>query len=632
MAMGKSVSLKQLARCLVCALVLGVSNYAVAQTSQEEHSQHHPERFGGTDARLSDQGNARAGAAAGPTMGAGMGAMMDGMMEKMGAPKPKDLYPSLMSLPDLSAEKRTEVLIQAHARMQMGASLMEEGLGELSHAVRVEDHAAMQEAVEKLKESLAQFDSGLAAKRALEEGKTPRNVALQWFKHEMNLLSPTASTAEPVYGGPAFHLSVIAILGSFVAAMLWMYFSRMRRASALLARLEAGGAPISPTSEPAADDTKLVSAEVAVSAPAPRPEFPVMKSKTVPLQLWSGRLRLCRVFSETPGVKTFRLAAENGVDLPFTYFPGQFITLSLTLDGKSVKRSYTIASAPTQRHYCSLTVKREERGLVSRYLHDQAREDDLIEVSGPSGKFTFTGEEAGSIVLIGGGVGITPLMSVIRYLTDVGWRGDIFLLYCCRTTHDFIFREELEQLQKRHLNLHVHATMTRAAGTIWMGLRGRFSAALIKHLIPEIAQHRVHVCGPPSMMSSVLSMLETLHVPDQNVKTEAFGPARNPAPQQLIGNEKAQDESAASAPQISFKRSKRSAPLLAGQTVLDAAEANGIDIENSCRLGQCGLCKIMLLSGTVSMACEDALSDSDKQNGLILACQAIATDDIEVDA
>ena len=197
-----------------------------------------------------------------------------------------------------------------------------------------------------------------------------------------------------------------------------------------------------------------------------------MRSRTEPVSKWSGQLRVCRIFDETPGVKTFRLAAENDIALPFTYYPGQFATLTFEINGKKVKRSYTIASTPTQLHYCGLTVKREDKGLVSRYLHDQIKEGDLIDVSGPNGKFTFTGEEAKSIVLIAGGVGITPMMSVIRYLTDIGWHGEIFLLYCCRTTNDFIFREELEQLQERNPNLNVFATMTRSAGTVWMGIKG----------------------------------------------------------------------------------------------------------------------------------------------------------------
>lgn len=638
-----TVPFRALALCLALAGVLETH----AQISPEEHAKHHP---GGGPPGMSTNA---------PGMGGGMGEMMSGMMEKMGAPKPTDLYPSLMSLPDLPLEKRAEVQQHAQARMQAGTALMAQGLEQLSQAAAVENHAAMQEAVTQLKEGLSQFDSGLAAKRALAEGKAPRNVALQWFKREMNLITPGAPPSHMPFGGATFHLAAIAILGAFAITMIWMYFLKMRRASTLLKSLAGAGvavtpapsapppkeqesAPAAPT-RPSPPPASTGSESAAKAAAAPRqtpgtaqpPKFPAMKSRTEPVEKWTGKLRVCRIFQETPEVKTFRLAAEHDVALPFTYFPGQFLTLAVNIGGKPVKRSYTIASTPTQLHYCAITVKREENGIVSRFLNDSVKEGDLLEVAAPNGKFTFTGEEAKSIVLIAGGVGITPMMSVIRYLTDMGWHGEIFLLYCCRTTRDFIFREELEQLQERHPNLSVFATMTRSAGTVWMGLKGRFTAEVLGHLVPDLSQRRIHVCGPSAMMDAVCAMLKTLKVPDEQVKTEAFGPAKKPAvakPDAAPDKTATPAEAPASTASVAFKRSGKSGPLQSDQTILEAAEAIGVEIDNSCRSGQCGLCKIKLLSGKVSMDCDDALSDDDKAQGLILACQAKASENVEVDA
>lgn len=604
----------------VLLLMLLVSQSALAQ-SPEEHAEHHP-------------GGETKGASGpkGPGMQGGMGGMMDGMMEKMGAPKPKDLYPTLMSLPDLPPEKRLDVLKQASQRMSSGTALMGKGLDQISEAAPREDYAKMQEGVVTLKEGLAQYDSGLAAKRALVEGKAPRSVALEWFKREMNLLPPRSSPESRTLGGPSFHLFAILILGVFALVMIGMYFFKMRRASDLLMQLAsaspADSAPVAESTIPKTEE--VVEAVVpTILSPAQPPEFPAMHSKTQPVEKWSGKLRVCRTFEETPGVKTFRLAAEHDVALPFTYYPGQFVTLALEIEGKKVRRSYTIASTPTQLHYCALTIKREEQGLVSRFLHDEIKEGDLLEVSGPNGKFTFTGEEAESIVLIGGGVGITPMMGVIRYLTDIGWHGDIFLLYCCRTTVDFMFREELEQLQERHANLHVFATMTRAAGTVWMGLKGRFTAPLLEHLVPDLTQRRIHVCGPPAMMSAVVEMLESLKVPKELIKTEAFGPAKKSKTKPSKSPKK---ESKIVHPTVAFKNSGKSGPISPEQTILDVADEVGVDIDNSCRSGQCGLCKVKLLSGKVEMESEDSLAPEEKESGLILACQAKAIENIEVEA
>lgn len=199
------------------------------------------------------------------------GGGMAGMMEKMGAPKPKDFYPTLMDLPDLPLAKRVEVDQQADERMRSGVALMNESLDHLLQAASAEDYAAMQASSASLREGLARFESGLAAKRALAEGKAPRNVALTWFKREMNLAPPMPSD-EPgaLLGATPFHLFTMGLLIAFALAMVAMYFFKMRRAAALFGRIEAskgapppgaapalaGTAPPPATGTPAAEQTE----------------------------------------------------------------------------------------------------------------------------------------------------------------------------------------------------------------------------------------------------------------------------------------------------------------------------------------------------------------------------------------
>lgn len=625
------------------ALLPGVSD---AQISEEEHLSHHPEEAANAekDKKSSDE------AGAGGMMGGGMSGMMGkggmgGMMEKMGAPKERELYPELMTLPGLPMEKREDVRRKARQRMYDGVSLMAEGMGDLSDATPRDDVSAMQDAIEKVSIGLAHYDSGLAAYRALVEGSEPRNVALQWFRKEMNLVGSGAPAEHQhgILGMSVFHFVSMTALIVFAALMLAMYFFKMRRATQLIEEVAARTSlPASPTGPGPSDVSstqvsKAPQAEGAssVEAPPPKPpvvdppEFPEMRSRTVPVKSWSGKLRVESILEETPTVKTFRLSMPDSVVLPFAYYPGQFLTFSLNIGGKPVKRSYTIASSPTQSHYCAVTVKREEDGMVSRYLHDEVKEGDLLELSAPFGKFVFTGEESDSIVLIAGGVGITPMMSAVRYLTDIGWRSDIYFLFACRTTDDFIFRRELEQLQLIHPNLHVHASMTREPGAVWMGLKGYFTTEIINHLVPGIADRRVHVCGPPPMMDAMLANLAALGVAEDFIFTEAFGPAKKPVEEK--GRTEARGADITST-KVTFARSETEADLAPDQTVLEAADEVGVEIDNSCRSGQCGLCKVKLLSGEVSMEVEDSLSDDDKTAGLILACQAKATQPVSIDA
>ena len=548
------------------------------------------------------------------------------MMERMGAPPPKELYPSLIDLPDLPKERREEIERLAHERMTASREILSSAVSRLSDAAAREDYAAMQEATAQIREALAQFESGLAAHRALAEGKAPRNVALQWFKREMNLL-PAASLEPPhgLFGLSWFHYFVMFILAAFAVMMIWMYFHKMRRAEALLARLASGAA-----AAPHVASAGATPLATATTSPSP-PTAPV--TPAVVAAKWSGQLRVARIFQETPDVKTFRFAdPEGGEFLPFTFDPGQFLTVSVSVDGQALKRSYSISSSPCCQGWCEITVKHVAGGRVSAYLHEQVREGDLLHVSAPSGRFTFRGKEAPSVVFIAGGVGITPLMSSIRYLTDQSWPGEIFLIHACGGMKDIIFHEELERLRRLNPNLHVTITLSKEESPDWAGPRGYVTKELLLGAVPDIAARRVHLCGPPPMMEAVKALLAETGVPAEQVRTELF---LSPEPRHAAEAPATAVSAlmqAAQAPVCTFARSRKTAPLPPGKTVLEASEDVGVNIDNSCREGYCGVCKTKLLVGQVTMAVEDALDENDKAQNFILACQARSTGDVTVEA
>jgi ferredoxin-NADP reductase len=584
----------------------------------------------------------------GQKMGMGMKEMggMEGMkpeemmkmMLGMRGTKPSELYPSLMSLSELSPEKRDEVQRQAHERMKAAAALMSQGLERISNAAG-DDYVVMQKGTEQMREGLALFESGLAAHRALAEGQAPRDIALQWFRREMNLLPPASPEAHGgVFGLSWFHFFFMVILIGFSAAMIWMYFYKMRRAAALLQSL-TGGAPPPQRAEVAASTTP---AQPFLSDREPAPAaFPLASAgpaALAKLTKWTGKLRVSRIFQETPDVKTFRLMNPLSGVLPFSYLPGQFLTVTVLINGKPVKRSYTIASSPTQHDYVEITVKHEEPGEVSGHLHTHVQEGDLLESSGPSGSFIFTGRECKCILLIGGGVGITPLMSVIRYLTDRSWPGDIFLVYSCHSPRDIIFREELDYLQRRHSNLRVIVTLSQPEGADWKGPTGRITKEHIARSVPDVASRYVHLCGPVPLMEAVKRMLAELGVPPERVKTEAFGPALGKPeltrpPAALPADAGAEERAARVAlPAVTFSLSDKSAPLPPDKAILDVADEIGVEIDNSCRVGTCGTCRVKLLSGQVTMAVQDGLEPGDKEKNIILACQAKSIGNVVVEA
>ena len=131
------------------------------------------------------------------------------------------------------------------------------------------------------------------------------------------------------------------------------------------------------------------------------------------------------------------------------------------INGKRVNRSYTISSSPTRGTACELSIKREPFGLASRFIHDHLNVGDILKVSGPAGKFIFTGQGASAVVLISGGVGITPMMSIVRYLTDRTWPGNIYFVNVAKTEEGLIFHDEIHWLKRRFPRLYVCQTLTR---------------------------------------------------------------------------------------------------------------------------------------------------------------------------
>lgn len=217
----------------ILALTALSLSLALGQISPAEHESHHP-GGGGADG-------------AGGAM-EGMGEMMKGMM---GNTPQKELYPTLMTLPELTPEKRLEVEQQANERMHTGTALMGQALDALNAGTQSGDYAAMHQATTLLREGVAQLESGIAARRALLEDSAPREVALAWFKQEMSLGSQTISeTSHGARGFSIMHLFTMVLLVVFALAMLAMYFFKMRRAAALFGRIESDGGSPPPGSAP----------------------------------------------------------------------------------------------------------------------------------------------------------------------------------------------------------------------------------------------------------------------------------------------------------------------------------------------------------------------------------------------
>ena len=649
------------------------SRRVMAQVS-DGHSEHHPNAAASPSSpKIEPPSNQRGTPANTPSAAPAVGGMSSGVVGATGGMMAggcmgggcmgggrKEFYPSLMALPSLTHEQRQSIEAQARGWISSGTDEIARAQDELRHANAAGDTAGAEQAASRLRDALNQVKSGTTTIRSLAEGAPPQQIALDWFKSQMSLVSDQhdRDVVGPL-GISWFHLITMALVAAFAVAMVAVYLMRMRRANALVDRL-VGGTPaaapgpaaVTPSARSSSGGTLGAANPMVSPAPAsgPPPSVAAIAPASQPARtgpgLWKGKLRVAAIFDETPNVKTFRLRDPGGGPIPFSFEPGQFLTYSAEIDGKLVRRSYTIASSAAQTAYVETTIKREDKGIFSDYMHQKVSEGDLVDVMGPSGAFTFTGKESEGVVLIGGGVGITPLMAAIRYLDDTAWPGEIFLIYGAQTTEHFIFRSELEFRQRRMRHLHVAATMARAAGTSWMGAEGQISREFLTQSVPDLVKRRIHLCGPPGMMQTMKKLLAEIGVPAEQIKTEAFGPALGAVPppgltvvSEVRSSGAASASSEANVPAIGpaaasirFSKSNKVAPLPPDKSVLEVAESVGVPIDYSCRAGTCGVCKTQLVEGKVTMEVEEALTTDEKARGLILACQAKSIDNLVVEA
>jgi ferredoxin len=184
-------------------------------------------------------------------------------------------------------------------------------------------------------------------------------------------------------------------------------------------------------------------------------------------------------------------------------------------------------------------------------------------------------------------------------------------------------------------------TLSAEESSAWSGARGRISESLLRDLVPDLTTVPIYVCGPDSMMSATRTMLLGMNVPDHSILTEAFVSPLNslnetePAPRTASDDDHERPPPASRTVRVytlGLQKRGASVDMTGDQTVLEAAEEAGHDLPFECRSGVCGQCKVKLLRGNVTMDAQDALTADDRARGIILACQARPTEDLELDA
>lgn len=331
-------------------------------------------------------------------------------------------------------------------------------------------------------------------------------------------------------------------------------------------------------------------------------------------------LTVSEVITETVSSATFRLRRPDGADLP-PFLAGQYV--GVFADGTN--RPYALSSSPAALSHWDLTVRRVPGGRISNHLIDTLAVGDTLTTTGPMGTFhhnpLFHGDD---LVFLAGGSGVVPAMSMIRDIVDNGLDRRFHLIYGSRTPDDVIFHEELGALAADHPNIRVDHVMAEP-GNGWAGPTGLLTSALIKTLAGPLDGRMVYVCGPQALYPYALQQLEELGHPRRRVRFEANGAPADPTRQSHWPADTDPDaEVTVTAGGTSF-RTRRGRPLL------DALEDEGIRPEAACRSGECGLCRVRVLKGTVHTAEEAQLRLSDERFGYTHSCVAYPVTDLDLD-
>ena len=337
---------------------------------------------------------------------------------------------------------------------------------------------------------------------------------------------------------------------------------------------------------------------------------------------------------------SFYLVPVDGKQLP-VFRPGQFLTFKLliedpvTHESKTVVRCYSLSDAHRSDYY-RVSIKRVPApgekpdvppGLSSSFFHDHVQEGDQVLIKSPSGHFYLQENELLPIVLIGGGIGITPMLSILNTLLESGINREVWLYYGIRNGDEHIMKEHLQALAREHDNFHLYicysAPNEEEVESIDYQYSGRISVPLLRKTL-KLMRYQFYVCGPKALMESLVPELQEWGVDSRDIYYESFGPAT------LIKHKKAALKETTTQP-INITFSKSGKNILwdpAADSLLDFAEANGIEVESGCRAGSCGSCQTAIEKGQVDY---NQSADADITPGHCLLCISTPKSDLTLD-
>ena len=351
-------------------------------------------------------------------------------------------------------------------------------------------------------------------------------------------------------------------------------------------------------------------------------------------------LEVSKIVRETEDAVSIFFSVPENLKETFTYLPGQYITLRFMLGGAEQRRAYSICTSPVHDEL-AITVKRVEKGLVSKHIVEKVEVGYTLQVMSPQGHFIANPnhEQRKTYYLFGAGSGITPLMSILKTILENEPASTVHLLYGNRNEDSIIFKHQLDQLQQTYEGQlfveHILSAPKLEKGSgfgglfskgkmNWKGAVGRMGAGHIEKFLQDhpkrTADTAYYICGPGEMMQTVQNILTEKKIDKKNIHLEYF--KVDAADAETINAEGMAQVT------VSLRHKKYNFPVAKNAIILDELIKRKIDAPYSCTSGACSTCMAKLKLGTVSMRACFALDDDEVKDGYILVCQSVPTSDV----
>lgn len=333
-----------------------------------------------------------------------------------------------------------------------------------------------------------------------------------------------------------------------------------------------------------------------------------------------------RIVRESSTIKSFYYKRTDNKPVE-THLPGQFITLRVKPpeEKKELIRNYTLSDGPG-KEYFRTTIKREEYGKVSRYLHDQVKEGDTIGISKPTGDFQLTINSSKPVVLLSGGVGITPMLSMLEFIVAHEPDRRVYFLHSSLNKAVQPMLVRLRELGKKHKNLYLSIHHSKPGIDEKAGIdydyAGLISKDYLNSVLPMIEMD-YFLCGPVGFMETMYQYLQEFSVNEENIHYEFFGEGKN------LGTKPIFVDSNSNNFKVKFTKSNKEIQWDSSQqSILELAESAGLTPEFSCRMGTCSTCESTLLKGTIEYDPEPFIETPE---GRILICSSKPVSNLEIE-